>query len=189
MAELKEAERRETETPARKRTDPFELAARGFLPTFGLHRVPFSPWRSVLDEMDRMLENFGMTPAGAIARPSGATDVKPFPWAPRIRVTHDRGQFVVRADLPGLAKDDIKVEVHGETLVIHGERKEEKHETKDGYVYNETHVGEFRRVIPLPEGVDATKANVQFRDGVLEIAMFSPPLKPRDKVHTLEIKS
>ena len=75
---------------------------------------------------------------------------------------------------PGLSKDDIKVEITEDMLSIQGERKQEKKEEREGYFYNECSYGSFYRAVPLPEGVDASKATAEFRNGVLEIAMPAP---------------
>ena len=100
------------------------------------------------------------------------------------------GQVVVRADLPGMSKDDIKVEVSDGLLTIQGERKNEKKEEREGYCYSECSFGTFYRAIPLPEGAEASKATADFRNGVLEVTVpaISPAAEgktgrgPREKV-------
>ncbi|MFO0891914.1 MAG: Hsp20/alpha crystallin family protein [Isosphaeraceae bacterium] len=109
-------------------------------------------------------------------------------WAPRIDVMDREGQLVIHAELPGLAKDDVRVEVSDDLVTIRGERKEEKREEKKGYYYSECRHGGFYRSIPLPEGADASKATADFRNGVLEVRMPGP--KPLErKARSLEIKS
>jgi HSP20 family protein len=109
-------------------------------------------------------------------------------WAPHVEVMEREGQFVVHADLPGLTKDQVKVEVTDDAVTIHGERKEEKKEEKKGYYYNECHYGSFYRSIPLPEGSDSSKATAEFRNGVLEVSMPGPKHLEK-KARGLEIKS
>src|SRR5262249_29615588 len=95
----------------------------------------------------------------------------PADWSPRVDILRREGHFLVRADLPGLTKDDVKVDVTNDTLTIRGERKQERKEEREGHAYSECTYGSFYRAIPLPEGADASKATAEFRNGVLEIAM------------------
>jgi HSP20 family protein len=101
-------------------------------------------------------------------------------------VLHSDGQLMVRADLPGLTKDDVKVEMTNDMLTISGERKKEIEEKREGFYRSERSYGSFYRQIPLPEGVQTEKANAIFRNGVLEITM--PAAKLKTPVRKLEIK-
>ena len=71
-------------------------------------------------------------------------------WSPNIDVRERDNNLIVSADLPGLAKDDVKVEVTDEGLLIEGERKHEHEERHEGYYHSERSYGMFRRVVPLP---------------------------------------
>jgi len=101
-------------------------------------------------------------------------------------VEHD-GKFVVRADLPGMCKDDIKVEVTHDTLTIQGERTHEEKEEREGCCYSERSYGSFYRAIPLPEGAETGKATAEFDKGVLEIAIPAPSRK-EPKAKRLEVR-
>ena len=94
---------------------------------------------------------------------------------------------MVRADLPGLSKEDIKVEVSDDLITIQGERKHEKKEEREGYCYSECSFGSFYRAIPLPEGADASKATADFRKGVLEVTVPAPS-RPEPKARRLEVR-
>ena len=94
---------------------------------------------------------------------------------------------MVRADLPGLSKEDIKVEVSDDVLTIEGERKHEEKEERAGYYYNERSHGSFYRAIPLPEDADASKAIADFHKGVLEITVPAPARR-ESKAKRLEIR-
>lgn len=109
-----------------------------------------------------------------------------FAWMPQIEVLRHNGELLVKADLPGLTKDDVKVEMTDELLTITGERKEEKEEKHEGFYRTERNYGRFYRQIPLPEGVTTEKANAIFRNGVLEITLPVAKLEP--KTRKLEIK-
>lgn len=108
-------------------------------------------------------------------------------WMPDVEVFERKGEFVVRADLPGMTKDDVKVEIADNELVIQGERKEEKEQKEKGYYACEHAYGAFYRSIPLPEGIKADEAKAAFKDGVLEITM--PAKTPEKHGRRLEIKA
>ncbi|HEX3250866.1 MAG TPA: Hsp20/alpha crystallin family protein [Pyrinomonadaceae bacterium] len=107
-------------------------------------------------------------------------------WVPRIEVLQRNGQFMVRADLPGLTKDDVTVELMDNVLTLSGERKEEKEEKGEGFYRSERSYGSFYRQIPLPEGAKTEDATATFRNGVLEITMTAP--KAETSTRKLEIK-
>jgi HSP20 family protein len=192
MAELKEAPRPKTENGAGHTKD---IAARGATAPAKVSGSPYSFMRRFAEEIDHLFEDFGFQPrmhmprffnrAAELARGgAGATATE---WSPRIDILEREGQFVVRADLPGMSKDDVKVEVTDDLLTIHGERKQERKEEREGYRYSECSYGSFYRAIPLPEGADASKANADFRKGVLEIAIPAPSRHPQ-KARRLEVR-
>ncbi|HEX7773678.1 MAG TPA: Hsp20/alpha crystallin family protein, partial [Pyrinomonadaceae bacterium] len=80
-------------------------------------------------------------------------------------------QLVIRADLPGLKKDDVQIELRDDSVVLRGERQEERKEEREGFYSTERTYGRFYREIPLPEGADTNQATATFRDGVLEITI------------------
>lgn len=144
------------------------LARRGeFLP--GLFSIspreffsmdPIRMMRRFTDEMDRL---FGVT-----GREEAAL------WAPPIEVRQEGGNLTVCAELPGLNKDDVKVEVTGEGLVIQGERKREEEQREGGVYRSERSYGRFYRLIPLPEEANLDQARAQFTNGVLEVTIPVP---------------
>ncbi|HVC20996.1 MAG TPA: Hsp20/alpha crystallin family protein [Vicinamibacterales bacterium] len=143
--------------------------------------VRYDPWatwpgttlRRLGGEMDRFFEDFGFGHPWLAPLWRGGTAENL--WAPQIEMLEKNGQFIVRADLPGLKKDDVKVEVTDDGLSIRGERKQESEEKKGGYYRSERCYGSFFRMVPLPEGVLADKISATFRDGVLEVTMPAPP--------------
>jgi HSP20 family protein len=124
------------------------------------------------DEMDRMFDDFGFT-----RRPTAPlfTEVGADVWAPEVEVFQKDNELTIKADLPGLKKDEVSVEVTDSAVTIQGERKREHKEEREGYYRSERSYGSFYRVIPLPEGAISDQAKAQFRDGVLEITMPAPP--------------
>jgi len=96
-------------------------------------------------------------------------------WTPDIETFQRGDELVVRADLPGMKKDEITLQIADDTLTIEGERQHEHEEERDGYFRTERSYGRFCRVIPLPEGALSDSAKATFKDGVLEIVMHAPP--------------
>ncbi len=94
---------------------------------------------------------------------------------------------MVQADLPGLNKDDIHVEVRDDAITIEGERRKEHEEHCEGYYRSERSYGSFLRTVPLPEGIEADKAEANFHDGVLEVSMPMPRQEERRR-RQVEIK-
>ncbi|MBI4597725.1 MAG: Hsp20/alpha crystallin family protein [Candidatus Omnitrophica bacterium] len=92
-------------------------------------------------------------------------------WFPEVDITEEKDRLLVRADLPGMKQEDISVEVSEGALTIRGERKEEA-ATKEGKMYRmERSYGSFLRSFTLPAGVDASKVNASYKNGVLEITL------------------
>ena len=151
---------------------------------------PLGFMRRFAEEMDRLYENFGMRLPSLFGRGrelfGHEPGLIPAEWSPRVDVRLREGKFLVRADLPGLTRDEIKVELTPETLTIQGERKQEKEERREGCLYTECSYGSFYRALPIPEGVDTSRAMAEFRNGVLEITMPAPTPKAA-QARTLEI--
>ncbi len=132
---------------------------------------PFSLMRRFSDEMDRLFGGFAPGFGQEFGRLS---DLEASSWLPQVEVSERNGTLTIRADLPGLSKDDIDVDITDDAVVIRGERQQEKEENEAGYYHSERSYGSFYREIPLPSGVNREEANATFRDGVLEITMPAP---------------
>jgi HSP20 family protein len=136
--------------------------------------------RQMTRDIDRLFGDFGMrTPVFD----RFTTDVA---WIPELEVYERDGRFVVRADLPGMRKEDVKVNVQDNVLIIEGERKVEDELKKDGFHRTERSYGTFFRSLPLPEGVKLDKIDAIFKDGVLEIGM--PIVEAKKSVKNVEVK-
>ena len=136
---------------------------------------PFSMMRRFAEDMDRIFSDFGV---------GSATQTL---WSPQIETFRRGDNLVVRADLPGMSKDSVNVEVEDDMLILSGERQDEFKEEKDDYYRSERSYGRFYRAIPLPDGVDADACIAQFRDGVLEVTVKLPREAER-KSRRIEIK-
>jgi HSP20 family protein len=141
---------------------------------------PFSLIRRFGEDMEQLLDEFGF--GRAIPRGFGQIAA----WAPQVEVLQRDNQLVIRADLPGINKDNVKVELRDDSVVLRGERQEERKEEHDGFYRTERSYGSFYREIPLPQGVDTSQATATFRDGVLEITM--PAVQGEARGRQLEIK-
>jgi HSP20 family protein len=146
---------------------------------------PFSMMRRLSDDMERIFEDtWGARQGPRLFRGLELAETR---WTPDIEAFERKGEFVVRADLPGMTKDNVNVEVQDNQLIIRGERKEEKEQKEKGYYASERTYGAFYRALPLPEGVKSDEAKATFKDGVLEIAMPSGKV-PEKHGRQLEIK-
>jgi len=150
---------------------------------------PFGMMRRFTKNMEQLFDDFGAFRFPTVFNREFfpfTTEFKDFDWMPRVEVLKTNGDLKVKADLPGLTKEDVKVELTDEALTISGERKEEKEEKREGFYRSERHYGRFYRQIPLPEGVKTDKANATFHNGVLEITV--PVTKTESHSRKLEIK-
>jgi HSP20 family protein len=147
------------------------LARRDPLGISPWHMNPFAMMNRYADEMERLFENFGF--GGGFPRlwQEGLGETGGSAWSPEIEVYEREDQMVVRADLPGLTKDDVRIDVSDDALTIQGERKREHEERREGFYRSERSYGSFYRSIPLAEGVDTDNAKATFNNGVLEVLM------------------
>ena len=101
-------------------------------------------------------------------------------WVPPMDLVEAEDHFVLKADLPGLTEDDVKIEVADGTLTISGERKPAHERTERGWYRIERSFGSFSRSLTLPEGIDADAIKAEFHNGVLELRIPKPEeRKPR----------
>jgi HSP20 family protein len=154
---------------------------------------PFAVMRRFAEEMDRVFEGFGIGHGSMMPWAPGRQPASREPgfdmagWSPQVEVCERGGQLLVRADLPGLNKDDVQVDITNEAVSIRGERRQEREERREGYYHTERSYGSFFRNIPLPEGVEVDRAEASFRDGVLEITIPAPQ-RALNQGRRLEVK-
>jgi HSP20 family protein len=126
-------------------------------------------------EMNRLFSSFFDTP-----RTTGANGAPARRWIPAMDLVETEDHFVLKADLPGVAESDVKIELESNVLTIAGERKTEHEAKKDGYYRLERSTGTFSRALTLPEGVDSGAVTAGFDNGVLEVRIPKPAeAKPR----------
>jgi len=152
---------------------------------------PFGMMRRMAEDMDRLFQDFSLGRTGFDLPPTFGADLdrdlwrgssafdQAAAWAPQVETFRRGDKLVVRADLPGLKKEDVKVEIDDGVLTISGERREEREEDRDDYYRSERTYGQFYRAIPLPEGVSDDQCEASFKDGVLEISLSAPKEEKR----------
>lgn len=144
---------------------------------------PIPMMRRILEDMDRMV--FGFAAGDLPDSWSVGAGLEGAAWAPQIETYRRGDQLVVRADLPGMKKENVNVEVEADALLISGERQDEFKEARDDFYRSERSYGRFYRAIPLPEGIDPNRAKAEFKDGVLEVSMPMP--KPQRASRRIDI--
>jgi len=135
---------------------------------------PLREMASLQNEMNRLFGTFFDTPTTAVS----GNGVRR--WMPAMDLVETDEHFILRADLPGLGEDDVRIEVEDRTLTLSGERKAEHETNGEGYYRLERATGSFARSLTLPEGVDAEQIAARFENGVLEVRIPKPEVrKPR----------
>jgi len=125
------------------------------------------------DEIDRLFE-------APLARTSEFLG-----WAPAFDVHEEKDNFVVKAELPGMKKEDISVSLQDGSLIISGERKSET-KSEGAEVYRaERYVGKFQRSVTLPTPVTAGKVTAEYKDGILTVTL---PKSEEAKPKQIEVK-
>lgn len=147
----------------------------------------WNPFRE-LDEVQNRLGTFfgGFPEFGRIPkRLFGNGDIALPQWSPRVDISEDDKEYLVKADLPEMKKENVKVTVENGVLSISGERKSEKEEKKKKFHRIERSFGTFLRTFTLPEYADAKKVAAEFKDGVLKVHL---PKRPMAKPRPVEVK-
>src|SRR6266496_3926448 len=97
-------------------------------------------------------------------------------WSPEVDISEDDQGYLLKADLPEMKKDDVRVTVEDGILSVSGERKSVKEDEKKKFHRIERSFGTFRRSFTLPEDADSTKVTAEFRDGVLKVHLPTAPV-------------
>lgn len=142
----------------------------------GAYRDPFSLLRQLTADLDRVFEDTGWPTLRRPAAPMQA-EAQPVRWLPNIDVFERENRLVTKIDLPGMKKEDVKVEVTDDQLTISGERRSETEEKGEQVYRCEREYGSFYRSVPLPEGVKIEDVKASFADGVLEVSIPLPAKK------------
>jgi HSP20 family protein len=132
--------------------------------------VRFDPTRevdSLQSEVNRVFDAF-------FGNGNGGATATARRWVPAMDLVETEDDLVLRADLPGMSRDDVNIEVKDGTLTVSGERKAEHEEKSEGFYRLERAFGSFSRSLSLPRGVDPDAVTAGFADGVLEVRIPKP---------------
>jgi len=133
---------------------------------------PVAELGTIQNEMNRLFNTFFDQPSGGSR--GGGTSRR---WIPPMDLVETDDHYVLRADLPGLADEDVNVQLEDNELTISGERTSEHEQQQEGYYRLERAFGSFSRSLTLPEGVDPDGVQAHFERGVLEIQIPKPEQK------------
>lgn len=140
--------------------------------------VPFTQLNRLRDEINRFFEE----PFSLLAPATGLLEG----WVPNVDIYEDKDNITLKAELPGMKKEEIDVSLVGDTLVISGERKEEEESQSSESYRAERFFGRFQRSITLPHPVDSGKIQAAYKDGVLTVTL---PKSEEAKRKQIEIKA
>lgn len=139
---------------------------------------PFGLIGRMFDDLDRA---FGLDVDRPMGRPGGRQELAASIFRPELEVFEKDGKIVLRADLPGLKAEDVKIEVDDDILTVSGERKSDYESEREGYYESERSYGYFRRSVRLPEGTNPDDIKARFDNGVLEVEAPLAQKKPRGR--------
>lgn len=125
---------------------------------------PFSELERLHEEMNQLFGRSGWL----TERQNGLFETN---WRPAIDVYDSKDALIVKADVPGMKKEEINVTIENDTLIIKGEKKQEHEEKDGGCVRSERVCGSFYRALTLPAGVDAAHAKAEYKNGTLELTL------------------
>jgi len=132
---------------------------------------------TVQREMNRMFDSF--------FRGADEPSLLSSSWIPAVDVAEEDNEYVVKLELPGVNKDDVKITVESNTLTIRGEKKSEKESKEKNYHRMERSYGSFQRSFTLPTSVKNDKIDAEYKDGILSITL---PKAEEAKPKQIEVK-
>jgi len=141
--------------------------------------VKWDPLREVEDFFNRYTKAVGWPRTGT------QDIIETGDWAPRVDISETDKEFQIKAEIPDVKKDDVKVTLENGVLTIRGERKQEKEESGKKFHRIERHYGSFIRSFTLPDNIDETKIQASFKDGMLNLQI---PKTKEAKQKGIEVK-
>ena len=165
-----------------------EKETRALTPTRTVERLPSvdRDIESVSRLFDRMFDEFWRRPFPSLWAPERWRAPSRISLeVPAIDFYEEEEEFVIKADVPGMDKEDIEINLSGETLTIKGDKKKEEEVKEEGYWCRERSYGSFARSIEVPAGVKSDQVKATFKDGVLEIRL---PKAEEAKKKTVTVK-
>jgi len=138
--------------------------------------VRWDPFRELEDMSERLNRVFSRPSL----RNSGKENLTVADWMPTVDITETEGEYLIKAELPEVRKEDVKVTVENGVLTLQGERRQEKEEKGKRFHRVERSYGSFVRSFTLPESVDESSVKAEYKDGVLNLHLpKSEKVKPK----------
>jgi len=174
----------------RERGDAFLPVLGDFFPFGGGRRDPFRRAMREMDRADRILSRdfdrvFPSEFDRMLSLVPAATELAATEWEPQVDISETKDAFIISAALPGVSKENVKIDVEGDTLAIRGERKEEKEQDDATVHMRESLYGSFMRTFVLPDNVDKKGIKANFKDGML---IITTPKTVSAETTTVEIE-
>ena len=145
-------------------------------------RRQLNPWRELADVEQRLSALWGRTPTKAEGQKESISVAE---WSPLVDITEDDKEYLIKAELPEIKKEDVKLTVQDNVLAISGERKYEKEEKDKKYHRVERAYGSFLRSFTLPEDADGSKVAAEYKDGILTVHL---PKSEKAKPKSIDVK-
>ena len=139
-------------------------------------------WKE-LEDMEKRLSTYLARPT--VRAEAGKEAMTVAEWSPLVDITEDEKEYLIKADLPEVKKEDVKLTVQDDVMSISGERKYEKEEKGKKYHRVERAYGSFMRSFTLPEDADGSKVSAEYKDGVLKVHL---PKSEKAKPKSIEVK-
>jgi HSP20 family protein len=146
-----------------------------------MNLVKWEPFRELEEVSDRLNRIFGKP----LVRTNGDESVKVAAWSPTVDVTETNEEYLIKAELPEVKKEDVKISIADGVLTLQGERKQELEEKGKKFHKIERSYGSFLRSFSLPNEVDDAKIRAEFKDGVLNLHL---PKSEKAKAKVIDVK-
>ena len=143
----------------------------------------WNPFAELEEMLDRYSRNTGYPRLGG--RGGQQEVMRQGDWSPAVDISEDDEAYLIRAELPGVNRDDVKVQVHDGVLTLQGERKSEKEEKGKKVHRVERFYGNFMRSFTLPDNVDEENINADYKDGILTLKL---PKSEKAKPRSIDVK-
>ena len=145
-------------------------------------RTQLNPWRELEEIEKRLSTMWGEPPAKGGSQKESIAVAE---WSPLVDITEDEKEYLIKAELPEMKKEDVKLTVQDNVLAISGERKYEKEEKDKKYHRVERAYGSFLRSFTLPDDADGSKVAAEYKDGILKVHL---PKSEKVKPKSIEVK-
>ena len=146
---------------------------------------PFRELEEVSDRLNRVFTGLGRPALARTNGPEGREALTVPDWTPVVDITETDDEYLIKAELPEVKRDDVKVSVENGVLTLQGERKKEKEEKGKKFHRIERYYGSFLRTFTVPDNVDETKVMAEFKDGLLNVHL---PKTQKAKPKAIEVK-